>query len=82
MFGRKLFQLVSYNIALYYNIFTLQIVYIYIYTYTCNENWDKALIPLWEKEKRVIPGLIIIVVVIIIIILLISTATWIVTTYC
>ena len=44
---------------------------------------DKALIPLWEKEKRVIPGLIIIVVVIIIIILLlISTATWIVTTYC
>jgi hypothetical protein len=42
---------------------------------------DKALIPLWEKEKRVIPGLIIIVVVIIII-LLISTATWIVTTYC
>jgi len=45
---------------------------------------DKALIPLWEKEKRVIPGLIIIVVVIIIIIIiiLISTATWIVTTYC
>ena len=43
---------------------------------------DKALIPLWEKEKRVIPGLIIIVFVIIIIILLISTATWIVTTYC